>query len=63
MFYVVQREDADRFAPAAHIDHAYAQALRRAQQAGVKIIVYRARVSPEEIALEAPLPVVLEKQA
>lgn len=60
MFYVVQREDADRFAPAAHIDHAYAQALSRAQQAGVKIIVYRARVNPEEIALEIPLPVVLE---
>jgi len=61
MFYVVQREDAQRFSPAAHIDPAYAQALRRAQRAGVNIIVYGARVSPKEIYLETPLPVVLEK--
>ncbi len=60
MFYVVQREDAKRFAPAAHIDPAYAQLLRRAHQTGVEIIVYRARVTPEEIALEMPLPVDLE---
>ena len=61
MFYVVQREDAQRFSPAAHIDPAYAQALRRAHRAGVNIIVYGARVSPKEICLDAPLPVVLEE--
>lgn len=60
MFYVVQREDADRFSPAAHIDPAYAQALHRAHEAGVNIVAYRARVSPEEIYLDTPLPVVLE---
>jgi sugar fermentation stimulation protein A len=59
MFYVVQRQDAQRFSPAAHIDPAYAQALRRAHRAGVNIIVYGARVSPNEIYLETPLPVVL----
>jgi len=58
MLYVVQREDAERFAPATHIDLAYAQTFRRAQQAGVKIIVYRARVSPEEILLDSSLPLV-----
>jgi len=57
MLYVVQREDAQRFAPATHIDPAYAQTLRRARQAGVRIIAYQARVSPEEIFLDAPLPV------
>jgi sugar fermentation stimulation protein A len=61
MFYVVQRQDADRFSPAAHIDPSYAQALRRAQEAGVNIVAYRARVSPEEIYLDTPLPVVLEE--
>ena len=61
MFYVVQREDAQRFSPAAHIDPAYAQALQRAHKAGVNIIVYGARVSPKEICLDTPLPVVLEK--
>jgi sugar fermentation stimulation protein A len=59
MFYVVQRQDAQRFSPAAHIDPAYAQALRRAHTAGVNIIVYGARVSPNEIYLETPLPVML----
>ena len=61
MFYVVQREDAQRFSPAAHIDPAYAQVLRRAHRAGVNIIVYGARVSPKEIYLDTPLPVVLEE--
>ena len=57
MFFVVQREDAERFSPAAHIDHAYAQKLRRAQQAGVRVIAYQARVNPEEIFLNTSLPV------
>jgi sugar fermentation stimulation protein A len=59
MFYVVQREDAECFAPASHIDLAYAQALRLARQAGMQIIVYGAKVSPEEICLDSPLPVSL----
>ena len=59
MFYVVQREDAKRFAPAAQIDFTYAEALSRARQAGVQIIAYRARVSPEEIFLHTVLPVEL----
>jgi sugar fermentation stimulation protein A len=57
MFFVVQREDAERFSPAAHIDLAYAQTLRRAQQAGVSVIAYQARVNPDEIFLDTPLPV------
>ena len=60
MFYVVQREDAKRFSPAAHIDPAYAQSLRLAYAAGVDIVVYRAQVSPKEIYLDTPLPVFLE---
>jgi sugar fermentation stimulation protein A len=60
MFYVVQREDAESFAPAAHIDLAYAHSLRRAKQAGVNIVAYRARVCPTEIFLDRPLPVALD---
>ena len=60
MFYVVQRQDAQRFAPAANIDPDYAESLRRAHEAGVQIIAYGARVSPEEICLDSPLEVVLE---
>ena len=62
MFYVVQREDADCVSPAAHIDPLYAQALRQARDIGVEIIAYRARVSPEEISLETPLHVELERE-
>lgn len=60
MFYVVQRQDAERFAPAANIDPDYAEILRRAHETGVKIIAYGARVSPEEICLDSPLEVELE---
>ena len=59
MFYVVQREDAQRFSPAAHIDPAYAQTLQRAHKAGVNIIAYGARVSPKKIYLDTPIPVIL----
>jgi sugar fermentation stimulation protein A len=58
MVYVVQREDAERFAPAAEIDPSYADILVQARAAGVQVIAYRARVSPEEIRLESPIPVV-----
>ena len=59
MFYVVQREDAECFAPASDIDLAYAQALHLARQAGMQIIAYSAKVGPEEIYLGSPLPVSL----
>ncbi|UCG11899.1 MAG: DNA/RNA nuclease SfsA [Deltaproteobacteria bacterium] len=60
IFYVIQRQDAVRFAPASAIDPLYAQTLRQARDAGVEMIAYRARVNPEEIALEVALPVELE---
>lgn len=60
MFYVVQRQDAERFAPAANVDPEYAELLHRAHEAGVEIIAYRTRLSPEEIYLDSPLKVVLE---
>jgi sugar fermentation stimulation protein A len=58
MLYVIQREDAVSFAPASQIDPLYARSLVGAREAGVQIIVYRARVSPEEIKLEVPVPLV-----
>lgn len=49
MFYLVNREDCDCFAPATHIDPAYAAGLVEAVAAGVEVLVYAARVRPEEI--------------
>uniref|UniRef100_A0A832EKU9 Sugar fermentation stimulation protein homolog n=1 Tax=Desulfacinum infernum TaxID=35837 RepID=A0A832EKU9_9BACT len=56
MVYVVQRTDARRFAPAAHIDPVYAERLRWARGEGVGVCVVQARVSPEAIVLERFLP-------
>ncbi len=59
IFFLVQRLDADRFAPADHIDPAYGQALRRAKAAGVRVLAYQAAVSPVAIEVVRRLPVVL----
>ena len=59
MLYVVQRADAERFAPADDIDPAYGAALREAAAAGVEAICYRADVTTGAIELVKRLPVVL----
>jgi sugar fermentation stimulation protein A len=57
ILFVIQREDAERFAPAAPIDPLYSETLLEAHKVGVETIAYRARVNPEEITLETSLPV------
>lgn len=59
MLYIVQREDLDAFAPADLIDHEYGQLLRKANDAGVEIYVYRCKVSPESVVVEKEIPLVL----
>ncbi|SHF68949.1 sugar fermentation stimulation protein A [Desulfacinum infernum DSM 9756] len=56
MIYVVQRGDADRFAPAEVIDPVYAERYRWAVNQGVQVVAVQARVSPERICLERVLP-------
>jgi len=56
MFYLVQRDDAVSFKPAAHIDPVYAEALAEAFEKGVKVLVYRAAVSPQSISVVQSLP-------
>jgi len=48
--------DADRFAPAVHIDPDYGKVLQKANAVGVRILVYQARVSPEGIDIVHSLP-------
>ncbi|TCT12682.1 sugar fermentation stimulation protein A [Tepidamorphus gemmatus] len=55
MFFLVQRGDADRLAIARDIDPGYAAALARARSAGVEVLAYRCKVTPEAIELDAPL--------
>lgn len=56
MLFVVQRPEGNVFRPADHIDPAYGEALRRAAEAGVEVLVYRAVVSPERIRWGDPVP-------
>jgi sugar fermentation stimulation protein A len=57
--FVVQRDDTIRFSPHDEADPAFGQALREAAQAGVEVYAYKCRVSEEEVALDAPLPVAI----
>ena len=56
IFFLVQRTDADRFAPAAHIDQVYAKTIEQAAAAGVRILVYQAEVNPTGIEVVRALP-------
>ncbi len=51
MFYLIQRTDCARFALADDIDPAYAAAYEAAAVAGVEMIAYGTRISPEGVWL------------
>ena len=55
--YCVQRGDVREVRPADGIDHEYGRTLREAIAAGVEVLAYRARVTPEEIRLAERIPV------
>lgn len=63
MLFVVQREDCDRFRPAADLDPAYWQAFAAVRAAGVEALAYACRVAPEELRIERPLPLELAMDA
>ncbi len=60
IFFCVQRTDADRFRPAAHIDPLYAQTLAEVTKKGVQVLVYQAEVCPQSIHICKSLPCFLE---
>ena len=49
--YCVQRGDVKEVRPADGIDHEYGRTLREAIAAGVEVLAYRAKVTPDEIRL------------
>ncbi len=59
IFFVIQRSDGQVFSPADAIDPEYGRLLREAHRAGVEILPYQARVTPEEITLSHRIPVEL----
>lgn len=60
IFFLVGREDCQRFEPAREIDPDYAQTLKTVVGAGVEVLAYACRVSPEEWTLDNPLPVLID---
>ena len=63
MCYLIQRGDANLFAPADRIDPAYGEGLRDAASRGVELIAWSCDVTPESIAVVGPVPVSLERTA
>ena len=56
MFYLVQRTDCAAMTLAGDIDPAYAAAFTAARNAGVEVLCYDTRISPEGVMLGQTLP-------
>lgn len=59
IIFVAQRPDGQAFCPNDATDPDFGQALRRAEQAGVKVLAFNCAVSPRHIALDREIPVFL----
>ncbi len=59
MLFWINRGDCSGFRPADDIDPAYGGLLRRAQDRGVEILAYRAKVTPKQVTADRPIPIVL----
>lgn len=60
MLFVVQRADCRRFAAAADLDPAYANALKSAVSSGVELLCYDCEVTTAEVVLRKALEIQLE---
>ena len=60
VFFVIQMKDVRYFTPNTDTHPAFAEALKGAAEAGVKILAYDCEVTPESIAVRNPVDVVLK---
>lgn len=60
VFFVIQMRDVRYFTPNTDTHPAFADALKKAAAAGVKILAYDCEVTPESIRIRNPVDVVLE---
>lgn len=58
--FVIQREQVQRLRPNSRTDPAFAQALREAADAGVRIVACVCRVTPQEMTITHTIPVDLD---
>ena len=56
VLFTVQRTDCDAFAACADLDPKFADALERAADAGVEVLVYGCEISSEAISLDRRIP-------
>lgn len=59
MLFIVQRGDCTRFAPAADLDPAYAEALKTATSTGVEVLCYDCDVTTSAVTLRNTLDIQL----
>lgn len=57
VLFVVQMEDAEYFTPNRKTHPAFAEALFAAQQAGVHLLAYTCKVTPDSMVIHKPLPI------
>ena len=60
VFFVIQMKDVRYFTPNTDTHPVFAEVLKRAEEAGVKILAYDCEVTPESIAVRKPVDVVLK---
>ena len=58
-FFVVQMEDVTDFSPNDATHPAFGAALRQAAAAGVQVLAYSCRVTPDSLTIHRPVPVIL----
>lgn len=56
IFYLVQRQDCQRFSIASHLDPNYFAAFKTAIQNGVEVFVYQADIGPQGIKVYREIP-------
>ncbi|MBF8779925.1 DNA/RNA nuclease SfsA [Pseudomonas fulva] len=59
--YCVNLAGVQAVRPAGEIDAAYAQALRAAMDDGVEVLAYGTRLDAEQIVIDRPLPVLVDR--
>ena len=59
VFFVIQMEDVISFSPNYDTQPRFGQALKNAEAAGVKILAYSCKVTPDSLEIDKQVPVIL----
>ncbi len=59
VFFVIQMENVISFSPNYDTQPRFGQALKEAENAGVKILAYSCKVTPDSLEIDRPVPVIL----